>query len=85
MRLGEEQNGKIMWICTVFSKTFVACTRYLHAPVQFISRRSVKNCFANSYVFFDDIDYSEEVEYIGVSIPLQQIREFLIDVATTFF
>lgn len=35
--------------------------------------------------YFKDIDYSEEVEYIGKEIPQEEIKSFLIDVATKKF
>jgi hypothetical protein len=35
--------------------------------------------------YFDDIDYSEMVEYISDEIPDKKIKEFLTDIATTKF
>jgi hypothetical protein len=32
--------------------------------------------------YFDDIDYSEEVEHLGESYSKEEIQEFLVDVAT---
>ena len=35
--------------------------------------------------FFGDIDYSEKVEYLDDEIEEQEIKEFLVNVATTEF
>jgi len=41
--------------------------------------------FREQLCFFDDIDYSEKVEYIGDEINDEEIRKFLVDVAMTQF
>ena len=41
--------------------------------------------FREQLCFFDDIDYSEKVEYIGDEINDGEIRKFLVDVAMTQF
>lgn len=35
--------------------------------------------------YFEDIDYSEEVEFIGKEIPKEEIKSFLVNVATEKF
>ncbi len=35
--------------------------------------------------YFKDIDYSEEVDFIGKKIPQEEIKIFLVDVATEKF
>jgi len=39
--------------------------------------------FREQLCFFDDIDYSEKIDYMGDEIPEEQIKEFLIDIATS--
>lgn len=39
--------------------------------------------FREQLSFFDDIDYSEVVEFINNEIPVDEIKKFLIEVATT--
>jgi hypothetical protein len=39
--------------------------------------------FRGQLSFFDDIDYSEAVEFIGTEISLDEVKKFLTDVATT--
>ena len=41
--------------------------------------------FREQLCFFDDIDYSEKVEYIGDEINEEEIRKFLVDIAMTQF
>ena len=41
--------------------------------------------FRQQLCYFDDIDYSELIEFIGEEIPEEEIKEFLIDSATTPF
>ena len=41
--------------------------------------------FREQLCFFDDIDYSEKVEYIGDEINEEEIRNVLVDIATTQF
>ena len=41
--------------------------------------------FREQLCFFDDIDYSEKVEYIGNEINEGEIRKFLVDIAMTQF
>jgi len=41
--------------------------------------------FREQLCFFDDIDYSEKVEYIGDEIDEEEIRKVLVDIATTKF
>ena len=41
--------------------------------------------FREQLCFFDDIDYSEKVEYIGDEINDGEIRKFLVDIAMTQF
>ena len=41
--------------------------------------------FREQLCFFDDIDYSEKVEYIGNEINEGEIRKILVDIATTQF
>lgn len=41
--------------------------------------------FKEQLTYFDDIDYSEEVEFIGESISQDEIKSFLINVATEKF
>ena len=41
--------------------------------------------FREQLCFFDDIDYSEKVEYIGDEINEGEIRRFLVDIAMTQF
>ena len=41
--------------------------------------------FREQLCFFDDIDFSERVEYIGDEINEQEIRKVLVDIATTQF
>ena len=41
--------------------------------------------FREQLCFFDDIDYSEKVEYIGDEINEGEIRKFLVDIAMTRF
>ena len=41
--------------------------------------------FREQLCFFDDIDYSEKVEYIGDEINEGEIRKFLVDIAMTQF
>ena len=41
--------------------------------------------FREQLCFFDDIDYSEKVEYIGDEINDEEIRKFLVDIAMTQF
>lgn len=41
--------------------------------------------FRQQLCFFEDIDYSEELDYMGNPIPDQQIQEFLMEVATSSF
>ena len=35
--------------------------------------------------YFDDIDYTEPVEFIAPAVPNDEIKEFLIDIATDLF
>jgi hypothetical protein len=41
--------------------------------------------FREQLCFFDDVDYSESVEYVGDAIKDSEIKEFLTKVATTSF
>jgi len=41
--------------------------------------------FREQLCFFDDIDYSEKVEYMGDEINEEEIKEFLVDIAMTQF
>lgn len=41
--------------------------------------------FREQLCFFDDINYSEKIEYIGDEIDEQEIRNFLVHIATTQF
>ena len=41
--------------------------------------------FREQICFFDDIDYSEKVDYIGDEINEEEIRKFLVDIAMTQF
>jgi len=41
--------------------------------------------FREQLCFFDDIDYSEKVEYIGDEINEEEIRKFLVNIAITQF
>ncbi len=41
--------------------------------------------FREQLCFFDDIDYSEKVDYIGEEINEKEIRSFLVDIAMTKF
>ena len=41
--------------------------------------------FREQLCFFDDIDYSEKVEYMGDEINEEEIRKVLVDIATTKF
>ncbi len=41
--------------------------------------------FKEQLCFFDDIDNSEKVEYVGPEINEEEIREFLVDIAITQF
>jgi len=41
--------------------------------------------FREQLCFFDDIDYSEKIDYIGDEIAEQEIRNFLVHIATTQF
>lgn len=41
--------------------------------------------FREQLCFFDDIDYSEKVAYLGDDIDEQEIKEFLVDIAMTEF
>ncbi|MBC2695155.1 MAG: hypothetical protein HF982_07755 [Desulfobacteraceae bacterium] len=41
--------------------------------------------FREQLCFFDDIDYSEKVEYICDEINEEEIRKFLVDIAMTQF
>ncbi len=41
--------------------------------------------FREQLCFFDDIDYSEKVEYIADDIDEVEIRKYLVDIATTQF
>lgn len=41
--------------------------------------------FREQLAFFDDIDYSEEIEFIGKSIEKNEVKEYLIDIATSPF
>lgn len=38
--------------------------------------------FREQLGFFDDVDYSEKVDYMGDDIPETVIKEFLVDIAT---
>jgi hypothetical protein len=38
--------------------------------------------FRTQLAYFDDIDHSEQVEYLGPSVPEEEIKSFLIDKAT---
>ena len=41
--------------------------------------------FREQLCFFDDIDYSEKVEYVGDEINEEEIRDFLVNIATEQF
>jgi len=41
--------------------------------------------FKEEISYFKDISYSEQIEYVGTPIPEEEIKEFLIDVATEPF
>ena len=41
--------------------------------------------FREQLCFFDDIDYSEKIAYIGNEVDEEEIRKVLIDIATTQF
>ncbi|CEG11017.1 conserved hypothetical protein [groundwater metagenome] len=41
--------------------------------------------FRQQLCYFEDIDYSESIEFIGKEISEDEIKEFLIDAATTPF
>jgi hypothetical protein len=50
-------------------------------------RRSIdfEKLFREQLCYFDDIDYSEKIEYVQVTIPDETIKEFLSEVATSEF
>lgn len=64
-----------------------------HFSVKQISERTTKlfgqlfseKLFRAQLCYFDDIDYSEPVEYLVQSIPADEIKEFLIDKSTDIF
>lgn len=39
--------------------------------------------FREQLCFFDDVDYSEKIDYSGDDIPEKQIKSFLVDIATS--
>lgn len=41
--------------------------------------------FKEEISYFKDISYTEQIEYVGTPIPEEEIKEFLIDVATEPF
>ncbi len=41
--------------------------------------------FREQLCFFDDIDYSEKVDYMGEDVDENMIKDFLVDVATSNF
>ncbi|MBW1822556.1 MAG: hypothetical protein JRI92_12535 [Deltaproteobacteria bacterium] len=41
--------------------------------------------FREQLCFFDDIDFSEKVDYMGKEIKEEEIRKVLVDIATTQF
>jgi hypothetical protein len=36
-------------------------------------------------VYFDDVDYGKEVEFIGNEVPKEKVKSFLIEAATEKF
>ena len=39
--------------------------------------------FREQLCFFDDVDYSEKIDYMGDDIPEKQIKKFLVEIATS--
>jgi len=64
-----------------------------HFSINQIAERSMslygqlfsEKLFRAQLIYFDDINYSEPVEFIGPSIPHTEIKEFLIDKAIDLF
>ena len=64
-----------------------------HFSVKEISKRAKdlfkgffnEKLFRQQLCYFEDVDYSEPIEFTGKEIPEEEIKEFLIDAATTPF
>ncbi len=74
-----------MWICTIILKDFCSLHEVSARAVAIYKHAFSEKLFRQQLCFFDDIDYSEEVEYMGNPRASQEIQAFLRDVAVMLF
>ncbi len=66
-------------------KKYFSCNEIVNKAKELFNSFFNDKLFREQLSYFDDIDYSEEVEYIGKEVSEEEIKSFLVDAAVEKF
>lgn len=67
------------------AKDYHSLTKIMKRTNQLFGEEFSEKMFRGQISYFDDLDYSEEVIYLGDPVPQETIKNFLVDAATEKF
>ena len=70
-----------MWIYILFSNSIIQLSEISKKAIEIYDQLFSEKFFRAQLSYFNDIDYSEPIEYIVPAVSEDEIKEFLIDKA----